>query len=1015
MKTKLFFILSGLIAFFCPSLFAQTGYDDSSIRSFLDTLFVNLDKSRIPTGYLRDYAQDHIKFDDLDGALLTDSNYVSPARYAKILMAANSASVTNSTKINVDQIIQNLEGGSLFQVGIALFKYNYIRGDALTDSLITYTNGKVSDVFRNGLWVNPYGEKYLFGFTPRTWRALGSSVSFAFDSDDFISNVNSVSYSFDPGDGGGYRSVTSGQNIIASYSSYGEKELKLKAILPGNIELVSHSIMVTEAIPVVPSSMDPSDTLNVHYNGLSAIVHQKYHADGANIRPLIIAEGFDPYEINDMGVFGWRSLSDVYDDLPLSIKNNYDIFYIDWVNYQEDIRSNAGLMQEIIRRINTIKHISGSNEMNIVMGQSMGGLICQYALRSMELNDETHETSVYISHDVPYQGANVPIGACYMFMDIYHYLYSHPLENTVLQRALGDTLSILFNVYNCTSARQLMTNYVNWNYSIDNSLRLSLMQELQQMGMPQGDPGVHMENIAIINGGSINYSQYYRDGKILDLNASGSVGRLADFLLRAVASPFLPFPDLQLLISLFSGFETLHATARIQPFDGYGKEVSHLKVSYTKWFLWLPFIPFTHNLINATHYAPSSGLKYDGVFGSCYPNNDSSVLIDITGDNPFFINYHYHLFASNFNFVPLGSSLNVSDYSRNYYSNPPEPEVETPFSSYILPQTGQDHISLSDTVRTWVSNQISSSLIGPDVAFTGDNYSVVGNTDYSANYSWSSSNPSILSVNSSTGVVTVSGFGEVTLDARSYQYGKMYRKTKRVRAGLPDIYLSATFQSQNQATVELSCVYSGNESLLNQLISSGLITIDWGFLNENDTDISWTDSTSVRSYSYMLPSGDNFVYCRLRDNTSNRTGTVVSIRLNGSERYILSPDVISINPYLYTIGFQYAPLTLYLRDPNDTDYIPYGLSFDGWDIYPVSDRGRGGNEKESEPTRTGTAYSFYVFNTSWFRSHVFSIYGFPMVTPSIPFEYIPIYVYDSNDQLISSFNYPVIYKQYSSN
>ena len=977
-------------------------------------MFVHLDKTRVPTGYLRDFAQEHVSFDDFNGQLLTDSNYVTPATYAKLLMAANSASVNTSTSVNVGQVLQHLDGGTDFQIGTALFKYNYIKANALNDSLITYTEGKVYDVFSGGQWVNPYESAYLFGFTPKTEFGYGSTITFSFDENDFVGNVNNVTYSFDPGDGGGYRSITLGQDIIVNYVSYGEKELKLKSSFPNGFALDAHSRIRIDPIPVQPTSFSSCDSiLIVRHNNLMAYVSIDYHSDGTNLRPFIIAEGFDPYEIDvenlSISIYannhGNTRIDRIVDDDFTDISHYYDIFYIDWINYREDIRDNAELMKEVIRQINTLKHDSGSIEPNVVMGQSMGGLICQYALRSMEMAGEPHETSVYISHDVPYQGANLPLGACYLFNDIYNYIHSTNYVSTVLSWFSVDELDIIYDIYNCTSARQLMTNYVNSNFTIDNSYRISLMQELQTMGMPQGDLGKPMENLAVINGGYIDYSLYYRDGKILDVWADGNSSILFDLLGRAIIGALIPNPKIQFLTMLFKGLEAGHANFRIRPFNAYGTEVSYAKVEYCKWFIWLPFIVFRYNIINAKHYAPSSGLKYDGLPGSRFPNGGSTVLMDEAySQNIALLDFQAGVFVSNFNFVPLGSSLNVSNYSRNYYSNPPEPEVETPFSSYMLASSCQDHISWDYNTSRWVCNQIKSSMIGPEVAYSGDIYSVSGNNDDSANYTWSSSNPSILSVNSSTGEVTaVSGFGEVTLDASSYVSGKLYRKTKKVFAGFPDIYLSTTFQSQNQATVTLHCVNNNYEGLLTQRIDTGRISVDWGFMNENDTDITWATDTTAVSCSFTLLTGENFVYCRLRD-PENRVGTVCSVRLNGDDIYILSREIMVISSSPHGLPTIYAPLAIWLRDPLDDDHIPVSLSWDGVEMVSPSTL----VPPIWQVPNDEDAYYFDIFNTEYFSNQVSMIYSLNFSDPI--FAYRPLYVYNDMEELIYTIQYPVIYQ-----
>src|SRR5690606_13123572 len=47
---------------------------------------------------------------------------------------------------------------------------------------------------------------------------------------------------------------------------------------------------------------------------------------------------------------------------------------------------------------------------NVVLGQSMGGVIARWALRDMEDKGQNHQTRLFISYDAPHQGANVPQG-----------------------------------------------------------------------------------------------------------------------------------------------------------------------------------------------------------------------------------------------------------------------------------------------------------------------------------------------------------------------------------------------------------------------------------------------------------------------------------------------------------------------------------------------------------------------------------------------------------------------------
>lgn len=75
------------------TVWSQTIEENPEIRGYLDNLFAPLAKGRIPTGYLIDYAVDIIDFNDYNGTVLTDSNYVNPEVFEYMLRGIRSASV----------------------------------------------------------------------------------------------------------------------------------------------------------------------------------------------------------------------------------------------------------------------------------------------------------------------------------------------------------------------------------------------------------------------------------------------------------------------------------------------------------------------------------------------------------------------------------------------------------------------------------------------------------------------------------------------------------------------------------------------------------------------------------------------------------------------------------------------------------------------------------------------------------------------------------------------------------
>ena len=131
------------------------------------------------------------------------------------------------------------------------------------------------------------------------------------------------------------------------------------------------------------------------------------------------------------------------------VVDDYDIIYVDWLNCEADIRDNARLLIEIIDWVNSKKIESRSEKHNVVLGESMGGLVARYALRTMELEGHPHETIAYISHDSPHLGAHIPLGALYGIQSLLLFYYNG-----------GKPADILKIVLEANSAGDILRKYL---------------------------------------------------------------------------------------------------------------------------------------------------------------------------------------------------------------------------------------------------------------------------------------------------------------------------------------------------------------------------------------------------------------------------------------------------------------------------------------------------------------------------------------------------------------------------
>ena len=67
--------------------------NNKEIRNYLDRMFEKTQLTRVPTGFLLDYAVDLVNFDNYNGRVITDSNSVSISTFENALVSLQSADV----------------------------------------------------------------------------------------------------------------------------------------------------------------------------------------------------------------------------------------------------------------------------------------------------------------------------------------------------------------------------------------------------------------------------------------------------------------------------------------------------------------------------------------------------------------------------------------------------------------------------------------------------------------------------------------------------------------------------------------------------------------------------------------------------------------------------------------------------------------------------------------------------------------------------------------------------------
>ena len=827
----------------------------SDIKDNLNILFSNLDKTKVPTGFLWDTAVNLVEREDYNGTALTDSNYVTLSLMGDMLYSINSASVGADT-IGIQTAISRLQRHSSSthqEVGILFQPYNYIVENALTDNLIVYSNDRVTDSYIGGVWQNPYSEDVLFAYAIGKEMDVSTSTLYSFTNIDSLSTRSFQSMFFDPGDGGGYRSVAFNTLFGVNYTEEGYHETKLK-VLCGGKEYEGHAYIHVSGSSSTPQyvSSAPLDTVmlpfNAEYAGKTYYAKVTYKTPLCFDNPLIIAEGFDPWRLESSGYnedhdySGVNSYSKIYTEPALS---SYDLFYVDWCNYGADIRANAEVLKAIIRWVNDNKS-SGSR--NVVLGQSMGGLISRYALRHMELNHEPHDTKLFISHDAPYLGANVSPGLMFAFWDLVD-VCDNPvcsiLASLFGQQSLYDELE---RIGSYTSVRQMLPYYVDSLWHYDSSLFNLLQNTFSIMGFPQGDEGQTIDNVAIINGGSPGggVSSFYLNGeRLLDMNLTISSDILLGLILSFAYAGGARY-------SWIPGRTTINYDLEAFPFTSNGTLVHKMKITYKKKFLWL--VSRSYTIKDVQHYSPSFGQAFDNVSASSFFMDSVEKIKDELDSliTTYLPNQTYSFdVTDHLCFVPTASAMAMpNDYDRDFYNNKPEPIVDTPFSAYILQQNSSGHTGFFAGISSWLHKIDDVNLYGPLIAFPGDAFSLTA-SPYASSYVFSIDGPDNLSISSTGGVLSGTGTGLATVYAKDNAGGYAITKKKDILVGLPEMVLSYEIEDNAEYTISAEYLYEEKQEFIENHNLEDSLSFYWKLT----VDGVPKDSALVHSRSFSFSFG----------------------------------------------------------------------------------------------------------------------------------------------------------------
>ncbi|MEN1785719.1 MAG: hypothetical protein AAGF77_11340 [Bacteroidota bacterium] len=755
---------------------------DTSVANQTNYIFGLLDKNRIPYNMLLDYGYDFVEVPHYDG-VLRSNNYIYPAVYRNLYnsllsmrtrtavpelvapTAMDAAWKVERTKEAKRVGLQKGKPTSALAINGLYYKYARIRTNALSRGDIRIRYGRYDDTYRRGQWRNPYSVDEAFAISLPISHISSSQLSLLLTNNTWHTNQSSQIHSFTVnfGDGSGYKTFQMGQPITHTYSSDNTYTITFRLRLKnGQYKYCRNQLVVTGvARQNTITARNPDCEIKKEYitetrpfRGIkgSATLQIAYAGTCNQLtRPLIVVEGLDTGLFQEGQIIGDsdiekfftevnNSQSDALRNLIIRDTNNdFDIVYVNWDNGVDDLRRNAYVLQAVIDRVNEMK---SGNAPNIVLGQSMGGVIARYALRDMENRGEDHETSLYISHDAPHLGAHVPPGYLYFARHLLADVITTPVGQIGLPLASGSLpVGDAKDLIDQPAVKQLLINYVDSNFKINNDVHDAWQQELRQMGYPR-----QTRNVALSNGS--HCAQGFGVGsnqRLFKLSAEANTNFLGDLALGVTGLGSLVGIALGDVATTALGFlpgkASLKANFEVKAFPNSGTaRIYEGSIRYYKKLLWLADIRRTITERNAS--SQNGDLRFDDI-----PGGQNPSLGTIGGDPEFesnlLGNYGYNIeVVPQVGFIPTASALdvggggvtlNTSDYRRSYaVGNRPTGSRAIPFqnftSSFNNANTNEIHLSFNQRNGNWLADELRNDHTNFDCTFVCGAPEIVGSS-----------------------------------------------------------------------------------------------------------------------------------------------------------------------------------------------------------------------------------------------------------------------------------------------
>lgn len=390
-------------------------------------------------------------------------------------------------------------------------------------------------------------------------------------------------------------------------------------------------------------------------------------------KPIIILDGFDPGDS--------RGIADIYAGLSFGGQNlgdilrseGFDIVILNAPVYVSNgvlidggsdyIQRNAMVLIAMIEKLNADK--VGQEEL-VVFGPSMGGLISRYALSYMEDNSMDAETRLFISFDVPHNGANIPISLQYLI----NYFAVETGDPTAQQ--------LIDQVLNSPAAKEMLVDHFSSHINAASppdqdptkllpagavGFRDVFQTEFDALGFP-----ANVRNVAMING-------------------SGNS--------TTTGTPGMTVIDTTLDVDPGNGI-TADVALAFAPASGLTNTVTDVEVKLG---------PIPISSYQALSESPNTTSGVDSA-----PGGTGSITDALAGGagNPVLIDFINNLQQDIYSFVPTMSSLDIDN--PDWFAVPDT--NNSPFDAFFIPNQNEPHLTITAQNFQFVLDEIRNGVVG---------------------------------------------------------------------------------------------------------------------------------------------------------------------------------------------------------------------------------------------------------------------------------------------------------------